>query len=82
MSDNEQEIIALFIAVDDKLNVMRIVVSQVSITDNLGGTTFLKKFYLNEINGQKVYQTKDPDIFKLFDGTILKKGHRREIADG
>ena len=76
MNDKEQEVIASFMAVDEKRNAMWIIVGQETITHPSGETTYSKNLYLNEINGQKIYTTEDPDIFKLPNGTTLKKKER------
>jgi hypothetical protein len=76
MNDREQEIVGSFVVVDNRHTMRRIVVSQDCFTNCLGETIHSKNFFLENINGPKVYKTENPDILKLIDGTILKRrGH-------
>ncbi len=76
MNDREQEIVGLFMVVDNKHKIRRVVVSQDCFTNCSGETIHSKNLFLENINGPKVYRTEDPDILILIDGTTLKRrGH-------
>ena len=82
MSKRKQELIGSFMVVNDKQEIKKIVVSQDIITHYSGDTIHSKNLYLDSIDGVEVYKTHDPDIFKLIDGTTLKrKGSLRSQSD-
>lgn len=68
--------------VNDKQEIKKIVVSQDIIAHYSGDTSHSKNLYLDSIDGVKVYKTNDPDIFKLIDGTTLRrKGSLRSQSE-
>ena len=82
MSKIKQELIGTFMVVNDKQEIRKIVVSQDIIAHYSGNTSHSKNLYLDSIDGVKVYKTHDPDIFKLIDGTILRrKGSLRSQSE-
>lgn len=58
---------------NDRQEIKKIVVSQDIIAHYSGDTTHSKNLHLDSIDGVKVYKTDDPDIFKLIDGTLLRR---------
>ena len=82
MSKRKQELIGSIMVVDDKQEIKKIVVSQDIITHYSGDSNHSKNLYLDSIDGVKVYKTQDPDIFKLSDGTTLRrKGSLRSQSE-
>lgn len=82
MSKIKQELIGSFMVVNDKQEIKKIVVSQDIIAHYSGDTSHSKNLYLDSIDGVKVYKTNDPDIFKLIDGTTLRrKGSLRSQSE-
>ena len=73
MNDLKKESVGSFTVVDDQHIVRRIVVCQDSIINSKGEEIFSKNLYLDDMDGEKIYRTEDPYIFKLIDGNILKK---------
>jgi len=73
MKTNKQELIGSFTVVDNKNEVKKVVVSQDIVTHYRGATSHSKNLHLDSIDGIEVFKTDDPDIFKLPDGTSLRK---------
>jgi hypothetical protein len=73
MTTKKQEQIGCFTVVNDKQELKQVVVSQDIVTHYCGKTIHSKNLHLDKMNGLEVYTTKDPDIFKLPDGTTLRK---------
>ncbi|KJR96573.1 MAG: hypothetical protein VR65_27915 [Desulfobulbaceae bacterium BRH_c16a] len=69
----KQELIGSIMVVDDNQEIKKIVVCQDIITHYSGDSSHSKNLYLDSIDGVKVYKTQDPDIFKLIDGTTLRR---------
>lgn len=82
MSKIKQELIGSFMVVNDKQEIRKVVVSQDIIAHYSGNTSHSKNLNLDSIDGVKVYNTHDPDIFKLIDGTTLRrKGSLRSQSE-
>jgi hypothetical protein len=78
MKKRKQELIGSFTVVNDKQELRKIVVSQDIISHYCGKTNHSKNLNLDSIDGAEVFKTDDPDIFKLSDGSTLKrKGFNR-----
>lgn len=73
MKKRKQELIGSFTVVNDKQELRKIVVSQDIISHYCGKTNHSKNLNLDSIDGAEVFKTEDPDIFKLADGSILRK---------
>lgn len=65
--------IGSFTAVNGNKILQKIIVSQEIISHYSGDTVHKKLLTLETLNGPEVYKTDDPDIFKLIDGTTLRK---------
>ena len=73
MNKRKQELIGSFAVIDDKQNIRKIVVTQDIITHYSGDARHTKNLHLDSIDGAEVYTTQNPDIFKLSDGTTLRR---------
>lgn len=73
MNKPKQEVIGSFTVINDKQEVRKIVVSQDIITHYAGSTSHSKNLHLDTIDGLEVYKTPDPDVFRLPDGSLLRK---------
>lgn len=73
MNKPKQEIIGSFTVIDNKQEIRKIVVSQDIIAHYSGNTNHSKNLHLDTIDGLEVYKTQDPDVFRLPDGTLLRK---------
>jgi hypothetical protein len=73
MKTKNQELIGSFTVVDNKNEIKKVVVSQDIMTHYSGETSHSKNLHLDTIDGIEVLKTDDPDIFKLPDGTSLRK---------
>ncbi len=59
--------------IDDKQELRQVIVSQDILSHYSGKTSHTKNLRLDNSDGVEVYNTDDPDIFRLSDGTILRK---------
>jgi hypothetical protein len=75
MKTKEQELIGVFTVVNNKQECKKIVVSQDIVIHYSGETSHTKNLHLDTIDGVDVYRTSDPDIFKLPDGSTLRRIH-------
>jgi len=73
MKTKKQELIGIFTVVDSNQELQKIVVSQDIVIHYSGQTSHTKNLHLNTIDGDEVYKTDDPDLFKLSDGATLRK---------
>lgn len=75
----EREIIGSFTVLSWEREQRRVVVSQKSVSHYKKETTPNGKYMnLDQIDGPEVFKTKDSNIFRLFDGTELRRlGCRR-----
>ena len=73
MKTRKQENIGSFTVVNDHQELKQVVVSQDVISHYSGETKHSKNLYLDKIGGLEVYKTNDPNIFKLPDGSTLRK---------
>jgi hypothetical protein len=76
MKTNRKEVLGSLTVVDNYKELHEIIVSQEIRLYYHGTTTHKKQFSLETVDGSEVYKTADPDIFKLGDGTILRKKSR------
>lgn len=73
MNNKKYEIIGSIDVVDDANTQKKIVICQDILTQYKGSEAHTKRLFLETMYGQPVYRTDDPDIFRLFDGTTLKR---------
>jgi hypothetical protein len=73
MKKRKQELIASFTVVNDAQELRIIIVSQDIISHYCGKTNHSKNLSLDSIDGAEVFKTENPDIFKLSDGSILRR---------
>ena len=79
MNKTKREFIGSFTVINDRQEIRKIVVSQDIITHYSGNTRHSKNLHLDTIDGVEVYKTQDPDVFRLSDGTTLRrKGSRSQ----
>lgn len=73
MKQNRQEVIGTFTVVDSQQETKKIIVCQEIMTHYRGKVRPEKSFYLNFVDGIEVSKTIDPNIFRLPDGSKLRK---------
>lgn len=73
MDYSKKEVIGHFSVVDNKRERKQVIVSQEVITHYSGTANHSKSLSLDSLDGPEVYKTEDPSLFKLLDGTILRK---------
>lgn len=73
MKTKKQELVGVFTVVDNKQELKQVVVSQDIISYYRGEIIHTKNLHLDSIDGSEVFKTNDPEIFKLRDGSTLKK---------
>jgi len=73
MEYSKQELIGSFNVIDNNQKIQTVVVCQDLMTHYSGDINHYKKLHLNSLDGVPVYKTKDPEIFKLADGSILRR---------
>jgi hypothetical protein len=71
-----KEICASFAVKNDKNEQKQVVVTQDILCHYRKEENYSKKFHLDSLDGPAVYQTENPDVFRLSDGTILKRMKR------
>jgi hypothetical protein len=76
MKTGRREMIGSFTAVNGNQMLQKIIVSQEIISHYSGDTVHKKFLSLEALNGPEVYKTDDPNVFKLIDGTTLRKKSR------
>lgn len=81
MNRTKRELIGSFTVINDRQELKKIVVSQDIITHYSGDTRHTKNLHLDTIDGVEVYATQDPDIFKLPDGTTLRRKNFRSQSE-
>ena len=74
--ERREEICASFAVKSDKNEQKQVVVTQDIISHYRKEENYSKKFHLDSLDGPAVYQTENPDVFQLSDGTILKRMKR------
>lgn len=80
--NKEKEVVIGSISVlDETRNVRTIVVCQKCLTHYQGNLKYLKTFYLESPDGRQVYPTKDPAVYRLLDGTKLKRCRHNGIIN-
>ena len=73
MNKTKREVVGSFTVINDRQEIRKIVVCQDIITHYSGNTRHTKNLHLDTIDGVEVYKTQDPDIFRLPDGTTLRR---------
>lgn len=73
---NREKICASFTVEDENSELKKVVITQDILSHYRKEENYSKKFRLNSLDGPVVYQTENPDVFQLFDGTILKRRKR------
>ena len=73
MKKRKQELIGSFAAMNTKQELQKIIVSQDIIPHYFGDSNHSKNLFLENINGTEVFKTEDPNLFRLSDGSILRK---------
>ena len=73
MTIKKQEHIGIFTVVDDKQELRQVIVSQDIVRHYSGAASHTKNLHLDNLEGLEVYKTDDPDIFRLSDGSTLRK---------
>jgi len=79
MKRPRQEVIGAFTVINNRQEVKKVVISQDMMSYYSGDVHHVKRLNLDDIHGVEVYKTRDPNIFKLPDGTILKKRNSYKI---
>ena len=81
--NRENEVVIGSISVlDETHNERTIFVCQKCSTHYHCNVQYLKTFYLESPDGPKVYPTEDPAVYRLLDGTKLKRcgSHNRSLG--
>ncbi len=73
MKKRKQEFIGSFTAVNNKQELQKVIVSQDILPHYCGKSNHSKHLFLETINGIQVFKTEDPAIFRLSDGSLLRK---------
>jgi hypothetical protein len=73
MKTNKQEFVGVFTVINNQQELRQVVVSQDIISHYKGEASHTKNLHLDSIDGTEVYKTNDPEIFKLPDGSTLRK---------
>ena len=73
METKTEEICGSFAVINEKRELKKVLVIQDVLSHYPKEKRCSKTFRLESINGVAVFQTEDPDIFQLIDGTLLKK---------
>lgn len=76
MQTTQREELSSFTVISHKNELREVVISQEVIQPYTNAQKYKNVLNIDTIEGAVVYQTSDPDILKLQDGTILKKVHR------
>ena len=73
MKKRKQEFIGSFTVMNNKQQLQKIIISQDILPHYYGNSNHSKSLFLEAINGMKVFKTEDPNVFKLSDGSLLRK---------
>lgn len=71
-----EEVCASFTVENEDQELKEVIVTQDSLALYRKEENYSKKFRLESFKGPVVYQTENPDIFQLANGTILKRKKR------
>ncbi len=71
--NRKEEILGSFTVINEANELKQVIVSQDIVTHYSKEESYPKHFRLESLYGVAVYQTEDPDIFQLVNGTILKR---------
>jgi hypothetical protein len=75
MQTPQREQLSSFTVISHKNELREVIISQEIIEPCPTSKEYKNVLNIDTIEGAVVYQTNDPDILKLQDGTILKKVH-------
>ncbi len=76
MQTTQREQLSSFTVISHKNELREVIISQEAIESYSNSKEYENLLNIDTIEGAEVYQTNDPNILKLQDGTILKKVHR------
>lgn len=76
MQSPQREVIGSFSVVDNKQEIKKVIVCQDILSHYSADNSHFKSLHLDHVDGVEVYKTTDPEIFKLPDGTTLKRKSR------
>lgn len=75
MQTPQREQLSSFTVISHRNELREVIISQEVIEPCPNSKEYKNVLNIDTIEGAVVYQTNDPDILKLQDGTILKKVH-------
>ena len=75
MQTPQREQLSSFTVISHRNELREVIISQEVIEPFPNSKEYKNVLNIDTIEGAVVYQTNDPDILKLQDGTILKKVH-------
>jgi len=73
MKKQKKEPIGSFTAMNNKQELQKIIISQDILPHYCGNSNHSKNLFLENINGIEVFKTEDPNVFRLSDGSLLRK---------
>lgn len=73
MIQKTEKICGSFDVVTERRELKKVVVVQDVLSYYGKEERYSKKFRLESLDGMSVYRTEDPDIFRLDDGSLIKK---------
>ena len=76
MHKSQIEPLSTFTVISHKNELREVIISQAVNDSYPNSQEYRNILNIDTIEGAVVYQTSDPEILKLQDGTILKKVHR------
>ena len=76
MKFRREEILESFTVINENNELKQVIVSQDIVSHYSKEEHYPKHFRLESLHGIAVYQTGNPDILTLVDGTILKRRRR------
>lgn len=76
MKRSKQEEVCSFTVVDDSQELKQIIVTQDSVGYYKRDNSHKKTLHLETVDGPEVFKTADPNVFKLQNGSILKRRSR------
>ncbi len=76
MKLRKQEILGSFTVINEDNELKKVIISQDIVTHYKKEESYLKHFRLESLSGAIVYQTEDPGILELVNGTIFRRKKR------